>query len=129
MSAELLNDRDLEDRPHRPAWRQRLVDAEFGLRIGIRADSTLFVFFFVSATVIALGLVLGLSSLEWALVILSLGFALTVELLHQMLRQLAQIMGSPFETIFPLGTTAVVVSNLAAAIVAAVLFWQHLPAF
>jgi hypothetical protein len=128
MSTELLDEQDLDSRRNRSAWRQRLVDAEFGLKIGIRADSTLFVFFFVAATVVAMSLALGLSSLEWAMVILSLGFALTVELLHQMLRQMAQIMGDPFESVFPLGTTAVVVSNLSAAIVAMVLLWQHIPA-
>ena len=36
-------------RSSRPAWRQRLVDAERGVMQGIRGDSAFFVYFFLSS--------------------------------------------------------------------------------
>lgn len=109
--------------PRRAAWRQRLVDAKNGLRFGIRADSTLFVYFFCATTVLLASLVVGLSLLEWAILLLVLGFALSAELLHQALKQIAGQLEGRFAEIFLLGTAAILVAHLTAGLVSVLLLW------
>lgn len=123
MSMELLE--NPVEKPRRPPWRQRLVDAETGLRFGIRADSTLFVFFFCSTTVLLASLVVGLNHLEWAVLLLALGFALSAELLHQVLKQISDNLEGRFAEIFLLGTAAVVVAHLTAGLVSGMLLWRR----
>jgi len=123
MSTELVEN-DIE-RPQRAPWRQRLIDAENGLRFGIRADSTLFVHFFCSVTVLLTSLVVGLSQLEWALLILALGFSLSAELLHQVLKLISNQLEGRFAEIFLLGTASVMVSHLTAALVSGFLLWRR----
>jgi len=123
MATDLFEDNAAK--PRRAAWHQRLVDAETGLRFGIRADSTLFVYFFCSMTVLLASGVMGLTPLEWAILILSLGFALSAELLHQILKQLSAQLDSRFAEIFLLGTASVVVAHLTAAIVSGILLWRR----
>ena len=114
----------------RSAWRQRLVDAETGFRIGIRSESTLFVYFFIGCVIIGAATVLGLSAIEWGLVILSLGMALSTELINQLFRQLAAQatlkLPKELEEISRLGSAAVFVANLATVAVLATLFWPKI---
>ena len=121
-----------QDPPRRAAWRQRLVDAESGFRVGMRTDSTLFVFFFFTAAIVLTGMMLGLGPLEWAVLVLSLGMALAAELFHQVLKHVAAESGNQFaqslREVFRLGTTAVLMAHLTAAGVAAILFWHHFSA-
>ncbi len=112
-------------RQRRPAWRQRLVDAEGGIRNGLRADSTLLGFFFYAAGVLLTSLVLGLSRIEWAILLLSLGLAFSAELLHQMLKQLAVNSSEQLEAAICVGTSAVMTAHLTAVVVAGILLWPH----
>ncbi|SFI54054.1 diacylglycerol kinase [Planctomicrobium piriforme] len=123
MTTELFEEPRIKAR--RPAWRQRLVDAESGLREGIRADSTLFAFFFCAGVVVLTSIVLGLERWEWAILVLSLGFAFSAELLHQVLKQATAAYRRHFDAIFRLGTAAVVVAHLTAFSVSAILLWPH----
>lgn len=110
----------------RAPWRQRLVDTEKGFRVGIRADSTLFVYFFCSATVILTSFVLRLTGQEWAVLILALGGSLTAELLHQLLKQITLVLRGRFQEILLLGTAAVMVAHVTAAIVSGILLWHRI---
>ena len=114
----------------RAPWRQRLVDAEAGLKIGIRSESTLFVYFFAGCVILGAATVLGLSAWEWAVVVLSLGMALSTELINQLFRQLASLttMNIPkeLEEISRLGSAAVLVANIATLTVLIILFWPHI---
>jgi diacylglycerol kinase (ATP) len=74
--------------PRRCAWRQRLVDAECGLRLSLRMDGTMFVHLFVSCCVLAAGFVLGLSIQQWSVVAMAITLVITTETFHQMLRAL-----------------------------------------
>lgn len=131
MPFQLRDEQDCRA-PRRAAWRQRLVDAETGLRAGIRADSTLFVFFFCSATITLTALVVGLSGLEWAVLVLSLGMALSAELFHQVLKHIAvkyrERFSAGLHEVVELGTTAVMAAHLTAASVAGILLWQRFSA-
>ncbi len=109
----------------RPAWRQRLVDAESGLREGIRADSTLFAFAFCAATILLTSVVLGLERWEWAILILSLGFAFSAEILHQVLKHLANRFQKELDDVVLMGATAIMVAHITAALVSIILLWPH----
>lgn len=115
--------------PRRAPWRQRLVDAETGFRVGMRADSTLFVFFFFAASIFLAALILGLTTLEWAILVLGMGMAFAAELFHQVLKHVAEQTPAHWsgglQEVFRLGTTAVVAAQLTAASVAVILLWHR----
>lgn len=103
---------------HRPPWRQSLVDAESGLRQGLRTDGTFTIYFFAFSVVVAGGFVVGLALWEWALIVLALGAVLATQLLHQMLLSLMRLLkennSRSVETPIQFGVAAVTVTNLGA---------------
>ncbi|MEW4488991.1 diacylglycerol kinase [Thalassoglobus sp. JC818] len=117
-------------RANRPAWRQRLVDAETGFRIGLRTDSTLFMYLFVGIGVLFSGFVFRLSVIEWTILVLTLGLTLSVELFHQLLRlivhEFRHHIGQNLNQILRLGTAAVVATNVSAIIVLLILFGSRI---
>jgi diacylglycerol kinase len=121
-----IDDQELDEEKHlRPAWRQRLVDAESGLRVGLRADSTLYAFMFCAATVVLASLVLGLDRWEWVLMVFVLGYSFSAELCNQLLKRTAERYRTRAEDLVQLGMSAVVVSHLTAAAVALILLWPR----
>ncbi len=108
-------------RSPRPAWRQRLVDAERGIVHGVRGDSAFFVYFFLSSVTIATSVVLGISLLQWTIVILSLTLVLSAEMFNQVLRALIAAIGSPVSgaarSALRIGTAAVFVAIAGSVIV------------
>ncbi|WP_437185040.1 diacylglycerol kinase [Planctomicrobium sp. SH668] len=123
MSSDLL-----ENSGHRPRlspWRQRLKDAETGLRIGLRGGSTLFAHFFFTATVVLASSVLQLTNLEWVILILVLGFSFSSELMFQVLRALSNELPRRFDNVVYLGTTAVMVTHLTTVIVCTLVLWKR----
>lgn len=83
-------------RKRRPSWRQRLVDAESGFKLGLRGDSILFVHFFTGSAILCTALVMGISIVEWCVVVLSLATVLAAELFHQVLKSLVEAVGHQF---------------------------------
>ena len=69
-------------RPPRPAWRRWLIDVERGLMHGVRGDSVFFVYFFLTSATIAASVVLGISLLQWTVVILALTVVLSAEMFN-----------------------------------------------
>jgi diacylglycerol kinase len=116
--------------PRRAPWRQRLIEAETGLRLGIRADSTLFAHFFLGIIFLVASLVIGLTAAEWALVVLSMGISLSAALLHQLLGQIADYfrhhLPSELEQVTWIGTAAAMVTHLTAGLVVLILLWGRL---
>jgi diacylglycerol kinase len=82
-------------RPNRPAWRRWLIDVERGLTHGVRGDSIFFVYFFLSSATIAASVVLGLSLLQWTVVILALTVVLSAEMFNQSVKSLFAALGRP----------------------------------
>jgi diacylglycerol kinase len=110
-----------DDRPARPAWRQRLVDIERGTMQGVRGDSIFFVYFFLSSITIAAAVVLRLSLLQWTIVILSLTLVLCAEMFNQVLKSLiaglAEHLGDAAQTTLRIGTAAVFVATTGSIVV------------
>lgn len=115
---------------NRAPWRQRLVDAETGFRLGLRTDSILFVYLFVGSMVAVSGMVLGLTRLEWVLLVLTLGLTLSVELFHQLLKFIVEEfrhhLRKDLNQMMRLGTAAVVTTNVTALTVIAILLGSRI---
>jgi diacylglycerol kinase len=95
----------------RSPWRRRLVEAERGLTEGFRADSTLFVHFFAGTLVMTTAVVLGISRIEWGMLILSFAMVLSAELFHLAMRAIFRHLGpqlsEPMQTARRMATAGV----------------------
>jgi diacylglycerol kinase len=124
---------DLHDPHHehrrRPAWRQRLVQAERGLVRGVRSDSAFFVHFFGIVIVIAAALVLGIGWMQWVAIAGCLTLVLTAEMFNQALKTLAQAsereLSAGAQRALAIGTAAVLVACIGSTVVLALVFWQR----
>ena len=76
----------------RAAWRQWLVEAERGLTAGFRSDSVFFVHLFSGSLALAAAAMLGLSAVQWALLILAVTMTIAAELFHQVLKRLGDLL-------------------------------------
>jgi diacylglycerol kinase (ATP) len=128
-------DTDRERRPElsgsrRSAWRRRLIDAERGIALGIRTDSTQFVHLFIGLTVVVAGMVLGLGLTQWAIVSLSITLVLSAEMFNQMLKLLWKDAARdlPFESrnAIRVGTGAVLLTTVGASLAVLLVFAQRI---
>ena len=114
----------------RSGWRQRLVDAERGISLGIRMDSTLFVHFFLGCVILAAGLVLRVSYTQWALIALALTLAVSSELFLLVLRAISRAVdpdqAHDIERALRIGTAGVVVALLGATLTIGLVFATQL---
>lgn len=119
----------------RSPWRRRLVEAERGLTEAFRADSTLFVHFFLATIVTAAAFVFGISQIEWALLIVSFTLVFSAELFHLAMRAVFRNLGhhfrEPVQTARRIATAGVFCTMLGAAALVVVIFaprlWQLFP--
>lgn len=81
---------------------------------GIRGDSAFFVYFFLSSVTIVASLVLGISLVQWAIVILALTLVLSAEMFNQVLKSILACIDCPIEAAaraaLRIGTAAVFVA-------------------
>lgn len=63
-------------------WHQRLIEAEGGYRLGLRANSILYVHLFAASILTVSGGVLGLSLLDWLLIGLCVAAVIAAELFN-----------------------------------------------
>ena len=73
----------------RALWHQRLVEAEGGYRLGLRANSTLYVHLFAASILTVSGGVLGLPLLDWLLIGLCVAAVMAAELFNTAFHTLA----------------------------------------
>lgn len=73
----------------RAIWHQRLIDAEGGYRVGLRADSTLFVHLFAASLIVTTGILIEFQFLEWMLAIGCIAAVIVTELLNASVQILA----------------------------------------
>jgi diacylglycerol kinase len=98
----------------------------------MRSDSTLFVHFFAVSIILATGLVLGISVIEWAVVILSLTLVLSAEMFQHVLKSILESVGhhfnQPARRALRIGTAAVFVSMAGSVIVIGLIFARQVRA-
>lgn len=113
----------------RAAWRQRLVDAERGITLGLRADSTFSIHFFVATVVLGAAFVLGFTYLEWTAAILALTLVLSAEMFNQVLKTLlasaGRYLGDDMSKALRIGTGAVFVTMMGAIMTLVLIFGKH----
>ncbi len=112
-------------------WREKFSDAFHGLKLGVRGQSSFFVHFFMAALVIATGVVLRVDSLaEWGVLILCIILVLCCEMFNSALESLARAITSEVNphagAALDIGSAAVLVASLGAAIVGAAIFTNRL---
>ncbi|VAX42606.1 hypothetical protein MNBD_PLANCTO02-765 [hydrothermal vent metagenome] len=114
----------------RSAWRTRLIDAERGFTIGLRADSTLIIHLFSGVIIVTTAVVLGISLIEWTILILSLTAVLAAEISQHILKTIWDQLGHHFEKSLEktlrLSTAAVFVVITGATLNIGLLFGRHL---
>lgn len=99
MSKAPLSQMELLTRhlPERSVLRQRIVETERGFTAGFRANSAFFFYFFTTSVLISFAVVLGLSGMQWALMILSVTVAISSELLYFCVQKLKEKLNPPAE--------------------------------
>lgn len=117
------------ERRRRSAWRQRLVEAERGVALGFRGDSTLFVHFFAGSIILATAIVLGLTLVEWAVLVLALTLVLAAEMwgkvMTEIARHLPQENGGELRESLKIGTAAVFVTITGTLLAVGLIFARH----
>lgn len=116
----------------RPIWRQRLVEIERGFALSLRGDGAFFIHFFSASVVIAAGFALGVSLLEWSVILVALTVVFTGEMFRQVLKALLQKVGHDFDdggrTVMRVSAAAVVVSIVGATLTIGLIFWRAISA-
>ena len=130
QQSSIVEIHDPQDGPRRrPAWRQRLVQAERGLVRGIRSDSVFFVHFFGICMVLAAAVVFGVGWMQWIAIAGCLTLVLTAEMFNQALKALAHASeqeSSPGgQRALAIGTAAVLVACIGSTVVLTLVFWQR----
>ena len=114
----------------RRSWITKFSDACRGVKIAVRAEVSFFVHLFVTMIVVLSGAVLGLSRLEWCLIVLCVATTLSAEMFNRVLRELLQSVGRQLESrtqkALRIGTAAVFVTMVGALMTLSIIFGQHL---
>jgi diacylglycerol kinase len=74
----------------RPAWRERLVMLERGVMLGFRTSSSVLIHFFCALIGLTAGLVIGLGTIQWCILIVCFSTTLAAELAHQAMKRLCR---------------------------------------
>jgi diacylglycerol kinase len=107
-------------------WRDKFREAIRGVKLGVRGHSSFFVHFFFAALAIAAALVLRCDIVEWCLVIGSIGFVVTVELLNSAIETMFHGLDADskkrIKGCLDIAAGAVLVASLTAAVIGVLVF-------
>ena len=123
---------DMSDNPISPErfWTRKFCDAFRGVKEGVRGQSSFFVHFFVAALVVAAGVVLGVSPVEWCLLVLCIAGVLTAEMFNSALESMAKAITGESDphlgNSLDIGSAAVLLASIGASIVGAIIFGYRL---
>jgi diacylglycerol kinase len=116
-------------KPRRP-WKAKFADAFRGLKLGVRGHSSFFVHFFFTALVLAAGIVLRCSLLEWCVLLGCIGMVLTAELFNSAIETLFHGLDaeskSRLKGCLDIAAGAVLMASIFAAIIGSVVFLSRL---
>jgi len=116
--------------PAAGSWVQKFRCAFRGTKLGVRGESSFFVHFFMAAAVLAAALILQATLVEWCLLILCIGAVLTTEMVNSALERLAkaidQQQNPQIRDALDIGSGAVLLASICAAIVGAIIFLNRL---
>ena len=107
-------------------WSRKFRNAFRGLRVGVYGQSSFYVHFCVTVVVVLLGAALGVSPLEWCVLLLCIGVVLSAELFNSALERCAKAITRDFDDnirdALDMASAAVLVAAIFAALVGAAIF-------
>lgn len=118
--------------PYKPArpWRDKFRDAFRGLKHGIREHSSFFVHFFFATLALCAGLVLGLSLVQWCIVVACIGAVITAELFNSALETLYHVLDERDKArsarALDVAAAAVLTASATAALIGLIVFLHRL---
>ncbi len=121
-----MNNQSFKDR----TWWEKFRDAFVGLKLGVRGQSSFFLHVFSAATVIVLAAILGVSLIEWCLLLLCIAGVLTAEMLNSAMESMAKAItdqrGPHLGIALDVGSAAVLLASTGAAAVGTIIFANRL---
>ncbi len=112
------------------SWTRKFRDAFRGMKAGVRGQSSFLVHFVVGLLAIVAGAVLGLSAVEWCIVLLCIAGVLVAEMFNSALESMAKAITGQSDphlgNSLDIGSAAVLLASLAASIIGAVVFAHRL---
>lgn len=107
-------------------WSNKFRNAFRGLRVGIYGQSSFYVHFVVMLLVFGFGVFLGVSPLEWCVLLLCIGLVISAELFNSAFESCAKAVTKDFNddirNSLDIASAAVLVAAIAAALVGASIF-------
>jgi diacylglycerol kinase len=117
-------------RQQRRTWRARFADAFRGLRYGLQGQASFQVHFLAALAVIVAGLLVQLTTVEWALIALAIGLVFAAELANTSLEWLARAVSEQHDErigkALDLASAAVLAASLTAVVVGLCVFGPRL---
>jgi diacylglycerol kinase len=114
------------------SWPIKFRDAFRGVKEGVRGQSSFFVHFFMCAAVVAAAAVMGMTLVEWCILLLCMTIVLTAEMFNSAIEAMAKAIT---EEIHPylknsldIGSAAVLTASFGASLVGSILFLYRLGA-
>ena len=119
-----------EPPPFERSWNRKFHDALRGIKEGVRGQSSFFIHFFAAAVVVAAGAVLGVSFIEWCILLLCIIGVLTTEMLNSALESMARAITSESDphlgNSLDIGSAAVLTVSLGASLIGTIIFGNRL---
>ena len=81
-----------KQRPRRSDWRRHLIDVERGMSQGMKRESTLYAYMFALTIVVGSAFVLGLTLMQWTVLIVCSTMVLSAELFSMALRAIRPLL-------------------------------------
>ncbi len=118
-------------KPRRPrSWPKKFADAFRGVAVGVRGQNSFRVHFFFTAAVIGCAAGMGMSRLEWCVLLLCIAVVLATELFNSALELLARAITDEHDPrladALDIGSGSVLVVSIGAALVGSILFLHRL---
>jgi diacylglycerol kinase len=112
------------------SWALKFHDAFRGVKAGVRGQSSFFVHFFFAAAVIASGVILLVSWIDWCLLLLCITVVMTAEMFNSAMEALAKLITDEYNEhinkFLDIGSGAVLVASIGAALVGAMVFLHRI---
>ena len=114
----------------RRSWAKKFRDAFRGVGVGVRGQSSFRVHFFFAAAVIVCAVVMRMPRVEWCVLLVCIALVLAAELFNSALELLAKAITEEHDRrladALDIGSAAVLVASLGAALVGSILFLHRL---
>ena len=114
----------------RRSWARKFRDAFRGLGVGVRGQSSFRVHFFFAAAVIVCAAVMRMPRVEWCVLLVCIALVLAAETFNSALELLAKAITDEHDRrladALDIGSAAVLVASIGAAIVGSILFLHRL---